>query len=207
MKNLLQIFQSSNNYFRQDPAILKANRKKVDEYLFLKGYELIQRDIYLMAYDYFTYFPEDFDGATMTEDLPDIENLELAAMLHDYLYIKPNASGSFKYSWIADKLMRLEMRKMNKSSWNTGVRFVLLLLKAPFFVPFTYLFKGRRMDAENKALVNGIFLKLQNRVPQVWHKEYRGELTWTFIVLVVATGYVWRISLHDFVQSIMWIFR
>lgn len=202
---LLQIFRSSNNYFRQDPFNLKENRKKVDEFLTLKGYELSERAEYLKAYDHMTYFPEDFDGATMTEDLPDIENLELAAMLHDYLYIRFKASGSFKYSWICDKLMRLEMKRQGKSSWNTGVRFVLLLLKAPFFVPYTYIFKGRRMRPEDRAQVTRIFKMLQDRQPKVWHQEYRGELTWTAIVLAVIIGYVWRVSLYDFVQSLKWI--
>lgn len=199
MKTLLRLFQSSNNYFRQDPFRLKENRKKVDEYLTLKGYELSQRDEYLKAYDHMTYFPEDFDGATMTEDLPDIENLELGAMLHDYLYIRFNGSGSFKYSWIADKLLRLEMRRMGKSSWNTGTRFVLLILKAPFFVPYTYLFKHRRMKRADKDNIQRIFEKLQYRKPEVWYKEYCAELTWTVIVVVVVVGYIWTLSVFDFV--------
>lgn len=205
MKSLLQIFRSSNNFFRQDPFRLKEKRKNVDEYLVLKGYELSERAEYLKAYDHMTYFPEDFDGATMTEDLPDIDNLELAALLHDYLYIRFKASGSFKYSWIADKLMRLEMRRMGKSSWNTGVRFVLLLLKAPFFVPYTFLFKGRRMRPDDKEQIHRIFQTLQCREPKKWHQEYRGELTWTAIFILVLVGYIWRISLYDFIQSLKWL--
>lgn len=204
---LPRIFRSSNNYFRQAPAILQANRKKVDEYLILKGYEVDQREIYLSAYDYMTHCPEDFDGATMTEDLPDIENLELAAMLHDYLYVYYRAAGSFKYSWISDKLMRLEMRRMGKSSWNTGVRFVLLLLKAPFFVPYCNIFKNRIMNKVEEEKIKRIFYTLQYRQPKVWHKEFRGELTWTAIVLLVIIGYVWRISLLDFVQSLTWLIK
>ena len=201
----LRLFHSSNNYFRQDPFKLKQNRKKVDEFLTLKGYELSQRDEYLKAYDHMTYFPEDFDGATMTEDLPDIENLELAAMLHDYLYIRYKASGSFKYSWICDKLMRLEMKRQGKSSWNTGARFVLLILKAPFFVPYTYLLKGRRMRPEDRQAIIRIFDQLHYRKPKVWHKEFRGELTWTAIIVAVIIGYIWRISLYDFIHSLSWI--
>lgn len=183
MKALLQILRSSNNFFRQDSFRLKELRKDVDAFLQLKRYELNQRDFYLRAYDHMSYFPEDFNGASMTEDLPDIDNLELAALGHDYLYIRHKVSGNFKYSWIADKLMRLEMKKMGKSSWNTGARFVLLLLKAPFFVPYTYIFKGRRMRSEDKAQVKLYFKILQCRPPKAWYKEYRGELTWTAIII------------------------
>lgn len=207
MKKIFRIFQSSNNYFRQDPFILKENRKKVDEYLVLKGYELSERDFYIRAYDHFIYFPEDFDGATMTEDLPDIENLELAAMLHDYIYVKYKASGSFKYSWISDRLMRMEMRRMGKSSWNTGVRFVLLIFKAPFFVPYTYFFQGRKMVEADRIMINRIFNTLQQRMPRVWYKEFQGELTWAGIVILVLVSYIWRISLADFVESFLWLFR
>lgn len=135
---------SSNRYFYQDSSILREDRRSVDLYLQLKGYTLEQRDIYLKAYDYFVFHPEQFDGATMTEDLFDIGRLELGAMLHDYLYISFGASASFRYTWLADKLLRSEMGRMNKSTWNTGVRFFLLLIKTPCFVPYCYL-KGRRM--------------------------------------------------------------
>lgn len=179
---------SKNNYFWNPETFLRENRKQVDLFLQIKGYELQERSIYLEAYDFFVKHPEEFDGATMTEDLYDVDNLELAAMLHDFLYLNDNAAGNFYYSWLADKLMRAEMKRMGKSSWNTGVRFVLLILKAPFFVPFTYFFKGRKMTDANKKRLVTRYQSLAKRKPKKWYQEFKGELIWTAVVLINIIG-------------------
>lgn len=178
-----RLFNSHSSFFHQPVEVLSGVRKQVDLLLSIRGYETHQRSIYLKAFDYMRDNPQDFDGATMTEDLPDIEGLELAAMLHDYLYVEFNASGSFKYSWMADKLMRSEMRRMGKSSWNTGARFVLLILKAPFFVPYTYIFKNRRMSDRNKFGLEHIYRSLTKAWPRPWYQEFKGEITWSIIIL------------------------
>lgn len=206
MINLLNIFSSSNRFFYQSLHVLTENRKNVDLFLQLKGYELSERSIYLKAYDHMVQFPHDFNGASMTEDLPDIGSLELAAMLHDYLYINFKVSGSFKYSWWADKLLRLEMRRMGKSSWNTGTRMVLLILKAPFFVPFTYLFKNRRMNDYDKTKMEIVYSSLNLVEPKVWYREFKGELTWSLIIAIVTVGYIWRISPTDFIELLKLLF-
>jgi hypothetical protein len=159
MKNLLQIFQSSSNYFHQDSAILSENRKNIDLYLQLKDYSLQQRAIYLKAYDYFVQYPLHYDGATMTEDLFDVAGLELASMLHDYLYIEYNVAGNYRYRLMADKLFRREMRKMNKSTWNGGARYVLLLIASFVFqhTAYSYLFKNRRMSLRDKGRMEGVY--------------------------------------------------
>lgn len=197
-KKLKRLFSSSSGYFYEPLPILLENKKRVDLYLQLKDYNATQRDIYDRAYKYFITNPAQFDGATMTEDLFDIDSLELAAMLHDWLYIKFNASGSFKYIWLADKLIRSEMRRMNKSSWNTGTRFVLLLIKTPFYVPYSWLFKSRRMTPEQKEEFNRIYSKLQYRTPKAWHKEFAGELTVTAVIIAVILAIGWRINLLQF---------
>lgn len=195
ISKLKRLFSSSSRYFHQDKEILRSYRKDVDLYLQLKGYELHERALYLKAYDYFVVNPDEFDGATMTEDLPDVHGLELAAMLHDYLYIKYKASGSFKYIWMADRLIRSEMRKMNKSSWNTGARFVLLCLKTPFFVPYTWLFKSRRMSLNNKIAFEDLYYQLRKELIRPWYIEFKGELTWIGIILAILLALIWRIDL------------
>lgn len=201
-----RLFNSYSTYFLQDPFKLQENRKKVDDLLFLKGYEVDQREIYLKAYDYFTYNGREFDGATMTEDLNDIEGLDLDAMLHDYLYIEYNVAGNYSFIWKADKLMRSEMKRRGKSTINAGLRFVLLLLKTLIGYPaFSFLFRGRRMTAEDKTAVDRIFTTLCTRKPKVWHQEFKGEIRWTLFFVILIVGYIWRVSLFDIVNSIKWL--
>ena len=183
LRKIKRIFSSSNRYFFQPDALLSENRRNLDLILQLKGYALQQRTIYLSAYDYFVIHPEQFDGATMTEDLPDIDSLELAAMLHDYLYIQLNAAGSFKYILKADLLLRSEMRKMKKSSWNAGARFILLMLKTPFFVPYAWLFKKRKMTDLDKTKFDVIYLQIKDPSPDPWFKTFKGEISWMLILL------------------------
>ncbi|MBO2546085.1 hypothetical protein J0871_16840 [Salegentibacter sp. BDJ18] len=183
-------YQSRNNYFQKPAITHKLNRGKIKYYLEqIKGYSQTQANIYLAAYDYFVRNPEQFDGATKTEDLYDLEGLELAAMLHDWLYIYLNASASYKYTWYADKLMRSEMRRMHKSSWNTGARFVLLLLKSIAGFPMYCRFiKKRKMSLQDKMDFEKIYAILRHQYfKKPWHKEFKGELTWCAIFLIVFT--------------------
>ena len=210
MKSLLQIFRSKSNFFLQPGKsveerrkFLSEKRKDVDTLLTIWGYELSQRHIYLVAYDYFTLFPTEYNGASMTEELCDIPGLDLDAMLHDYIYVALKASVSWKYQVLADKLFRSEMRRRSKSSWNGGYRYVMLLLKTPFWIGICWL-KGRRFTAFHKKGMDRILATFELK-QEVWHKEFRGELTWTVIILVMIIGYIWRISLYDFVQSLKWL--
>lgn len=180
-------FKSENTFFHQDPYILKQYRGKVENLLVVKGYNYAQIQVYLRAYDYFTYHKESFDGATMTEDLCDIPGLDLDAMLHDYLYIKYNAAGSYKYICKADKLIRTEMYRKGKSTINAGLRFVLLVLKT-FLIPYplySRIFKGRKMSDADKEQIDHIISILSTKKPEVWHKEYRGELVTTILIFII----------------------
>ncbi|WZL88332.1 hypothetical protein VS868_12065 [Salinimicrobium sp. 3283s] len=212
MKNLLKIFSSKSNFFIQPQlagdlgrrTFLSEKRKDVDALLSIWGYELSQRQVYLQAFDYFVNHPKDFNGASMTEDLCDIPGLDLDAMLHDYLYVVYKASVSWKYQILSDKLFRSEMRRRGKSSWNRGYRFVMLLLKCPFWIAWCWAVKGRRITAMDKIKMDYIFFTL-GLEERVWHKEFRGELTWAAIILAVIIGYIWRVSLLDFIQSLKWL--
>lgn len=184
--SLSRLFNSTNNYFRQEASVLQANRSKVKYYFEeIKAYEPHQTQIYLKAYDYFVAFPEDFDGATMTEDLNDIPGLELAAMLHDYLYVNFNASGNIRNRLLADKLFRSEMKRMGKSTWNTGARFVLLLF---IFLPhmvYSHMFQDRIMTEKQKEKVSSYYhILIGQPIERPWHKEFRGEITVSLIIIL-----------------------
>ena len=184
----LKLFNSENNYFDQPREVLQVNREHIRTYLRdMKGYNKAQVSQYLAAYDYFVCFPLDFDGATMTEDLPDIGKLELCAMLHDYLYINFNCSGNFLYRWRVDKLFRNEMTRQNKGSWHRTVRFVLLVWAAFPHTPYTYLFKKRKMTYGQKISVDGILTVLNQQFPRLWHKEFRNEITFVVSLIILFT--------------------
>lgn len=57
--------------------------------LVLKDFDFTGQEIIVFsrAYNYFTEYPNEFDGATIVRDLNTINNLDASAMLHDYRYI------------------------------------------------------------------------------------------------------------------------
>ena len=186
------LFNSKNGFFLQDTFTLKVKQKDVRDLLFIKGYEEPQIELYMKAYDYFTYHREEFDGATMTEDLYDIPQLDLDGMFHDWPYIRYNVAGNYKYMWLVDLLIRSEMRKKGKSTINAGLRFVLLLLKTLIGYPvFCYLFKGRRMSADDKAAMDRILRTMNTGRKRHWWKEFRGEITVSAIIMLIMTLLIW----------------
>lgn len=153
-KFLKNLILSNNDYFKSRSAlILHHNWRLIEQYLQLKGYGWPEVEVYKKAYDYFSIHPYEFDGATKTEDLYDLFNLDLDAMLHDYHYIVYNVSASFKYTKIADRLFFKETLRKSKSTWNAGFRNFLLQTKTYVFLyPLIakYIFK-RNMTPENKT--------------------------------------------------------
>ena len=184
IKFIKNLFASSSNFFHEQYNMIVEGKKYMDTMLQMWQYETSERSIYEKAFDYFVHHPEHYDGASMTEDLYDIPGLDLDAMLHDYLYVSLNASASLKYMWLSDKLIRSEMQRKGKSSWNTGYRFVALVLKTPFFLPYCYLVKKRRCSLVDQLEMDKIFRALYSRAPKVWYKEFAGEITWTLIIVV-----------------------
>lgn len=126
----LPFVSSKNNYFQQDYNKLILNWSIVTSYLITQGYSMEEISIYKVAYFFFIEHPLSFDGATMTEDLCDVFNLDLDAMLHDFFYVKFSVSASYYYTQIADILFFKETLRKGKSSWNAGFRRFLLKLKS-----------------------------------------------------------------------------
>ncbi|MUP44886.1 hypothetical protein E0K83_03890 [Gramella sp. BOM4] len=192
---LKDLFSSTNDFFEQDDNLIFQAKRDMDVILQLWGYELSERGPYVQAFDYFVRNPKHFNGASMTEELCDIPWLDLDAMLHDFLYRGLNASANLKMMWRADKLLRQEMRRRGKSSWNTGYRFAMLTLKTPFFLFWAYVIKGRRLTENQKRDLNIIFALLEKEDSRKWHEKYRGEITWTLVILTIIFGYVYRTDL------------
>lgn len=78
------MFFSKSDFFKQDNYTLLLKRSSVQNIL---SYLEIPENNILKAYDYFSIYPDKFDGATIVKDLCSIRDLDLAALEHDYNYI------------------------------------------------------------------------------------------------------------------------
>lgn len=187
---------SVNNFFYKPPKFLREHRIWLVD--FLKLYDRPQKviDVYLWAYDYCVQNPDSYDGATMTEDLGK-DGLDVEAMLHDVLYVALNTAGSFKYQYVADKIIKREMEAHEKSSIETGKRFYLLLLKMVLGFPlYARFIKKRKMtkgDRERMRELEKIFLR-------GYRINWRRELKWVFIVVAVILIVLFRIDITNLLK-------
>lgn len=196
---LRELFTTTNDYFERENMVLHG-KEYLESLLLIWEYEIQEREIYKQVFDHFVKNPQQFNGASYTEELCDIPGLDLDAMLHDYLYVVLNASVSFKYTWKADKLLRNESRRRGKSTWNTGYRFIMLVLKTPFFIPWCYLIKGRRITSQQETTLDKIFHFLEKPEDKPWYQEYAGEITWFIIFVGLGLGYIYR---TDFLKYLL----
>ena len=143
------MFGSENNFFKQDKNILIKKREQLK--FILTDVWGVDSKIYLEAYDYFLNNPNDYDGATIVNDLTIMPNLDIWAMFHDYLYIKFNVAVNLKYKHLADLKYCQEMRKF-KISWGSVwlVRYVGLLISTIYFTPREILITKKKFTQKNK---------------------------------------------------------
>jgi hypothetical protein len=125
---------SENHFFNQDSKVLQVLRKDVNYLLVIKGYNYKQVDIYLKAYDYFILNPKDFDGATLVNDLCDLPNLDLDAMLHDFHYLVYNVAANLKYKQMADEIFKIGIERKGKSNYSGWTRKLGLWLATPYLI-------------------------------------------------------------------------
>lgn len=128
------MFGSDNKFFYQDKETL--DKHYLDLLYILDMWKLpptIQK-LYIDAYLYMVKHPEDYDGATIVNDLTIIPGLDIWAMVHDYLYVVFNVAVNWKAKYIADVIYAKLMR-IFKVSWGAAwvVRFGGLLITTPFF--------------------------------------------------------------------------
>jgi hypothetical protein len=152
-------------YFFNEEEVLLKNReilifllKKV----WLRNQYII--DLYLEAYDYFMKNPERFDGASIVADFFIMPDLDIWAMLHDYLYIKYSVACNYKYKYYADIIYCVEMRRFKihwLDVWFT--RFIgLTLIIGLTFTPYMY-FKGLRMNKQKKKIIKEMYYNILNK--------------------------------------------
>lgn len=148
------MFGSSNSYFFQSKETLLEKKEQL-KYILSVVWKRPNKvvDIYLDAYDYFCKYPNKFDGATIVSDIWILPNLDIFAMLHDYLYIKYNVAVNVYYKLLADYLYCTEMRKF-KVSWTLVwvVRFLGLSLSGLLFIPYTILIRKKTLSSLQKKL-------------------------------------------------------
>jgi len=133
---------SESNYFKQSKASLDLGLEDMIFTLDLRGFNEEQNGYFILAYEYFSLFPEKYDGATQSQDLVDIpsrqkgfDGLEISTMLHDWIYIFLKARYSVKTMKIADKIMESTMRKFSKSGFEISWRlFRLAIIRRPFAI-------------------------------------------------------------------------
>lgn len=137
------------NFFTQNYLTLKQKRFDVIKLLEIKGYSEVQIEVYLKAYDYFTFYPKDYDGATIVKDLCDLPRLDLDAMLHDYQFVKYNVAKSFYYKHLSNWIYAKGQERKGKGSYSSFTRFLGLCVLGIFFVPYTYIKKrNKKIDLE-----------------------------------------------------------
>lgn len=122
---------SRNSFFKKEKGTLRIKLRLLLEVL--KDAQVKDIERFKLAYDYFTYFPEDFDGATIVKDLDTIRDLDAPAMVHDYEYLVnkvwKNPINKFK----ADLRYAQDIEKLGNSSLTAYFRFILLVLSTPFY--------------------------------------------------------------------------
>lgn len=125
--------KSKSKFFEKDEYDLELYRETVYSLLRFKGRNIIERNQYLAAYDFFCKFTTKFDGATFVKDLHDLPGLDLDAMLHDYECLI-GANRNYKLWYIAVWNYYENMRKNGKG--NQIIRALGLCVIGLFFVPY-----------------------------------------------------------------------
>lgn len=188
---------SINNFFYKDAAFLAAHRNWLVSYLKLYNRSQQVINTYLWAYDYCVKNPQTYDGATMTEDLS-YKGLDVEAMLHDVMYVVLNVAGNFKWQFVADLILKREMELHSKSSIEIGKRFYLLLLKTPFFVPYAYLIKNRKMDKYDKLEME----RLKQLFLRGYQVNWKNDLKWVAVVVVIVSVVLFRVDVNNIIKML-----
>jgi len=152
---------STNTYFYNSKNVLAQGVEDAKVYLWLKGFYIEQIYIFLEAYNYFIKYPNHYDGATFSQDLYDISGLELASMLHDYLY-KIGGYASKETLRQADAILIRVMRQCNKSGAEIKYRQVRLFILREIlnYAWINRTFRGKTLTVQNRRLIDNIYYAL-----------------------------------------------
>lgn len=132
---------SKSTYFLQHLDTLKKCRIELVLYMKSQRYDVVKREVYLRAFDYFCQNPSKYDGATFVKDLCHIPGLDINAMLHDYHCVAYNIASNFVTKWKGDWLYVKEMERTGRGqlSW---LNFILLKLIGTLHVIYANYKRG-----------------------------------------------------------------
>lgn len=133
---------STNNYFFQSENALALGFHHMIYVLELRKFTDLQKSYFIKSYQYFCEHPSHYDGSTLSQDLEDFaavesgyNGLELLSMLHDWVYIYLKARYSVAAMRIADEVMKIGMKRMQKSGFEITRRlFLLAIIRRPFAI-------------------------------------------------------------------------
>lgn len=144
------MFGSKNYFFKQGKDVLAIKRNQLQFILsdvWDRSDEVVS--FYLKAYDFFVASPDDFDGATIVKDLKIMPELDIHAMIHDYIYLTYNVSSDVIAKFNADLIYAHEMEKMGGSAYATWSRFAGLSTFGLLFLAFKKI-TGHKMSSSDK---------------------------------------------------------
>lgn len=100
------MINSTNNFFTSNtPEQLSIKRNELLCILkYKKRFNLSYIDGVIIAYDYFCINRTQFDGATLVPDLYDFYDIEISALVHDYIYLEFNVASHLPSKRRADRL-------------------------------------------------------------------------------------------------------
>jgi len=145
------MYGSKSNYFYQTEDKLKTSLKKMKLFLYLKDYKTTEQKVYGKAFKFFMNNPHKFDGATIVKDLYDLKGLDIDAMLHDYHFVNYNVGSSFTWKWKADWLFAKGNERKGKGLYSAYSRFAGLTIAGVYFVPYTYIMRGKIREWQKQA--------------------------------------------------------
>lgn len=155
---------SKSDFFKSNDNTLMS--VKIFMVKFLKEHKTSDDIIKLYedAFNYFIVNPDDFDGTTILKDVKIMPNLDIFAMIHDYMYIKFNVASNLKYKFICDKIFSLEIERCGLPWEISWVRFGLLTLSTLIYTPYRML-SGDNMSDEDKIEFNNLIKKFNHSSP------------------------------------------
>jgi len=148
-------------YFYNSKQVLAQGLDDAKDYLRIKGFYIEQVSIFLDAYDYFIKHPSQYDGATLSQDLYDINGLELGSMLHDYLY-KIGGYADKQSLREADAIHIKILRQCNKSGAEIKYRQarLFILREVLNYAWINRTFRGKTLSIQNRRLIYNIYINI-----------------------------------------------
>ncbi len=134
---------SKNNLFKRhknETETERLNRLKqirIEVATLFQIKDLVMPFYVILAFDYFTKNPNQFDGATIVKDLDDLPNLSISAMIHDYCYLVELPKNNW-VMWLINKTIydwhyAVNLEKLGKGYLIPYTRAIALIAITPIY--------------------------------------------------------------------------